>query len=133
MHFMKIFGPVLAAILVAALIITAIKAFHDQTEGTRIAEDNLQRAIAHADAYLSVYKALSTPSPSPSPTAASRVAPSSDIITLVKPAIINTGNRATTVPAGTSVRIISRRANNVWIHYGNADYEIPVDATDLAK
>ena len=58
---------------------------------------------------------------------------SSGFITLVKPAIINTGNGATTVPAGTSVRIISRHGNNVWIHYGDADYEISVDATDLVK
>jgi hypothetical protein len=66
-------------------------------------------------------------------TPASTVAPSSDFITLVKPAIINTRNGVTTVPAGTSARIVSRHGNNVWIHYGDADYEIPVDATDLTK
>ena len=49
--------------------------------------------------------------------------------------------RATAVTAPTerltigapvaSVQIISRPGDSVWIHYVKADYDIPVEATDL--
>jgi hypothetical protein len=83
-----------------------------------------------------------TPSPSPelnqtesqsSPTAALTTTPSSDFIKLVKPVSIQTVSGAITLEAGLSVPVVSRDDNNVRFHYGNAEYEIPVDATELAK
>jgi hypothetical protein len=82
------------------------------------------------------------PSPSPelhqaesqsSPTPALTTTPSSDFIKLVKPVSIQTVSGAITLEAGLSVPFVSRDDNNVRFHYGNAEYEIPVDATDLAK
>ena len=52
-------------------------------------------------------------------------------MTLVKSVSIQTASGTTTLQAGTSVGYISRHGNKVWLHYGNADYEIPIDATDL--
>jgi hypothetical protein len=83
-----------------------------------------------------------TPSPSPelnqtesqsSPTPAFTTTPSPDFIKLVKPVTIQTASGAITLEAGLSVPFVSRDDNNVRFHYGNAEYEIPVDATELAK
>src|SRR4029453_6689380 len=83
-----------------------------------------------------------TPSPSPelnqtesqsSPTPALTTTPSPDFIKLVKPVSIQTVSGAITLEAGLSVPFVSRDDNNVRFHYGNAEYEIPVDATELAK
>ena len=68
-----------------------------------------------------------------SPTPAFTTTPSSDFIKLVKPVTIQTASGAITLEAGLSVPFVSRDDNNVRFHYGNAEYEIPVDATELAK
>jgi hypothetical protein len=54
-------------------------------------------------------------------------------ITLVKPVSIQTVSGTITLEAGLSVPFVSRDGDNVRFHYGNTEYEIPVDATDLAK
>jgi hypothetical protein len=59
--------------------------------------------------------------------------PSSDFIKLVKPVSIQAVSGAITLEAGLSVPVVSRDDNNVRFHYGNAEYEILVDATELAK
>ena len=67
------------------------------------------------------------------PTPALTTTPSSDFIKLVKPVSIQTVSGAITLEAGLSVPFVSRDDNNVRFHYGNAEYEIPVDATELAR
>jgi len=68
-----------------------------------------------------------------SPTPALTTTPSSGFIKLVKPVSIQTVSGAITLEAGLSVPFVSRDDNNVRFHYGNAEYEIPVDATELAR
>ena len=71
--------------------------------------------------------------PPASPTPALTTTPSSGFIKLVKPVSIQTVSGAITLEAGLSVPFVSRDDNNVRFHYGNAEYEIPVDATELAR
>ena len=52
---------------------------------------------------------------------------------MVKPVSIQTVSGAITLEAGISVPFVSGDGDNVRFHYGNTEYEIPVDATDLAK
>ena len=68
-----------------------------------------------------------------SPTPALTTTPSPDFIKLVKPVSIQTVSGTITLEAGLSVPFVSRDDNNVRFHYGNAEYEIPIDATELAK
>src|SRR4029453_6005237 len=74
---------------------------------------------------------LSTSQASPTPSLTTT--PSPHFIKLVKPVSIQTASGAITLEAGLSVPFVSRDDNNVRFHYGNAEYEIPVDATELAK
>jgi len=55
------------------------------------------------------------------------------IMTLVKSVAVQTKYGTITIEAGTNLQFISRDGDNVRFHYGDTDYEIPVDATDLAK
>ena len=64
---MKIFGPVLLAILIAAGIIGTIVAIKSQLEATENAETAFQKQMAHTDAYLKILKSVHT-SPSPWPS-----------------------------------------------------------------
>jgi len=57
--------------------------------------------------------------------------PSPELIILVKSVTVQVAYETITLPAGTNVRFISRDGDNVRFHYVDADYEIPVDATDL--
>jgi uncharacterized phage infection (PIP) family protein YhgE len=65
-----------------------------------------------------------------------RVAPAESndkVVTLTKSVSIQTPKGSVTLPGGSKLPIISRDGDILRFHYGNADYEIPVDATELAK
>jgi hypothetical protein len=59
--------------------------------------------------------------------------PSPPFIRLIKPVTVQGANGAITLEAGLSVPFVSRAGDNVRFHYGDTEYEIPVDATELAK
>jgi hypothetical protein len=107
-----------------------------------VAEESKQKAMPTIATKSATPALTTTPSPSPelnqtesqsSPTPALTTTPSPDFIKLVKPVSIQTVSDAITLEAGLSVPFVSRDDNNVRFHYGNAEYEIPVDATELAK
>src|SRR5437016_14438750 len=87
----NIFGPVLAAILVAVAIggiIFGIYWLHSEAEATSKARDNLQKEIARTDTFLRSLKSPSpseTPPPAPAPTF---------MITLTAPVPIQTESRS---------------------------------------
>jgi hypothetical protein len=55
-------------------------------------------------------------------------------VTLTKSVSFSTANGSVTLQAGSKLQFKSQAtAKTVWVHYGDADYEIPASATDLAK
>jgi hypothetical protein len=101
----------------------------------RIQYHDSEREIPISATYLTHEKAPPTPKPQKSlPDAVKSKAPEvAGFITLVKPVNIQTGSGAVTLEVGISLPFVSRDGDNVRFHYENAEYEIPVDATDLAK
>lgn len=85
--------------------------------------------------YLTPEKAPPTPRPQKDlPDVVRFEAPEvAGFIKLVKPVSIQTVSGAITLEAGISVPFVSSDGSNVRFHYGKTDYEIPVDATNLAK
>jgi hypothetical protein len=125
-----IISVLILGLLVALIITWMIESSHDK------------KAVLSTSQASPTPSLTTTPSPSPelnqsesqsSPTPALTTTPSPDFIKLVKPVSIQTVSGAITLEAGLSVPFVSRDDNNVRFHYGNAEYEIPVDATELAK
>ena len=136
---MKTFWPVLGAILAAALIIVAIKMFYNQTEATRVADENFQKEMTRADDIIRVYKnAFASPSPSrnlrktvtptPSPSPSLQLP---QTVTLTQDVSIQLPKGNVVLRPGTTIQLIARNGANVQIRYMDANYEIPVSATDL--
>jgi hypothetical protein len=141
---MKIFGPVLGAILAAAAIIAAIVWLRTGVVETERAEKALDKDIRSADAHLHMLKAAQgttaakatisrTPEPTrDSPSATAMPVRDPKVVTITQLISIAVQHGSVGVAAGTRLPFVSRAGDKVRVrYYDGADYDIPISATDL--
>ena len=151
---MKIFGPVLAAILAGAAIIAVVVWVRNSVVETERAEKALNEQTQRSDVYLRalkhVYATPATtatiertpepirhlPVPAATPVRDSKVVTITPagptVVTITKPISIAVRYGSVSVAAGTKLPFVSRAGDKVRIrYYDGADYDIPISATDL--
>lgn len=133
---MKIFGPVLAAILAAAAIIAIVGSVRNQIVETERAEKALDERIRNTSAYLHAPAARVATSQRAEPTTRLPSAPATpvnaNVVTITQRVSIALQYGSVSLSAGAKLPFVSRAGDTVRVRYHNgADYDIPVSATDL--
>jgi hypothetical protein len=141
---MKIFGPVLVAILAAAAIIAVVVWLRNGIVESERAEKALVEQNQRADIYLrAVKRVYGTPATTaiiqrtPEPIrhfvpSATATPTDPKLVTITQPLSIAVQHGSVGVAAGTKLPFVSRTGDKVRVRYSDgADYDILISATDL--